>query len=217
MAYYLDLFVDPATSGNPSSSYAGIISYTEGTWKLLLYRDSNFPMPPTGYSGRLFRTPNGYFYYSFTPATAARYNFHGYVIKNSSIISTSGAGYETTDFITVDGTRYFLDRVSALGIGSYGVTNPVYTFDVLPSNDLTDAIRTVWGIPKYPITYRLTNASASSAPTEAAIGDTVNASFAFPSGYGIANSNNVYVMNNGVIIPSTYSNGTLTFTMPDPT
>lgn len=70
---------------------------------------------------------------------------------------------------------------------------------------------------KYPITYHLTNCDASSAPVEAAVGDIVTVPFQFPSGYGIVNpSSDIYVTNNGVIIPSTYANGTLTFTMPDP-
>lgn len=68
----------------------------------------------------------------------------------------------------------------------------------------------------YPITYRLTNAT-SNGPSEAAVGDTVNVGLSFPEGYGIVNpSSDVYVTNNGVIVPSSYVNGTLTFTMPDP-
>lgn len=70
----------------------------------------------------------------------------------------------------------------------------------------------------YPISYRLTNCTAPSAPAEAAIGDTVVVPFQFTSGYGIVNpSSDIYVTNNGVIVPSMYSNGILTFTMPDPT
>ena len=70
---------------------------------------------------------------------------------------------------------------------------------------------------KYPITYRLTNCTANDAPTEATVGDTVNVPFTFPNNYGFPNpSTDVYVTNNGVLIPSTYANGTLTFTMPDP-
>lgn len=69
----------------------------------------------------------------------------------------------------------------------------------------------------YPITYRLTNCTAPTAPAEAAIGATVTVSFQFTTGYGIVNpSSDVYVTNNGVVIPSSYANGMLTFTMPDP-
>ena len=69
----------------------------------------------------------------------------------------------------------------------------------------------------YPITYRLTNCSTPSAPMEAMVGDIVNVDVTFPQGYGIVNpSSDVYVTNNGVVVPSSYSNGRLTFTMPDP-
>lgn len=70
---------------------------------------------------------------------------------------------------------------------------------------------------RYIITYRLTNCTAPSAPTEAIIGETVTVPFQFTSGYGIVNPlSDVYVTNNGVVVPSQYSNGVLTFTMPDP-
>ena len=78
----------------------------------------------------------------------------------------------------------------------------------------SDALRALNDI--HSITYRLTNCTASTAPTEAAAGDTVIVPLTFPSGYGVANASNVYVMNNGVLVPSTYSDGVLTFTMPDP-
>lgn len=69
---------------------------------------------------------------------------------------------------------------------------------------------------RYPITYRPTNCSFLGAPTEAAIGDIVVVPVSFPDGYGLVNESNIYVTNNGVVIPSSYSNGQLTFTMPDP-
>lgn len=68
----------------------------------------------------------------------------------------------------------------------------------------------------FPITYRLTNCTAPDAPSEANIGSTVTVPFVFPDGYGIVNNENVYVTNNGVIVPSTYSDGVLTFEMPNP-
>lgn len=68
----------------------------------------------------------------------------------------------------------------------------------------------------YPITYRPTNCSFPNAPTEATVGDTVMVPVAFNEGYGIVNSSDIYVTCNGVAVPSTYNNGTLTFTMPDP-
>lgn len=69
----------------------------------------------------------------------------------------------------------------------------------------------------YPITYRLTNCTAPTAPTEAAVGDTVTVSLTFPEGYGVVNpASDAYVSCNGVLVSSTYSNGQLVFTMPDP-
>lgn len=68
----------------------------------------------------------------------------------------------------------------------------------------------------FPITYRLTNAT-TTGPNEATIGDTVTVPLQFTEGYGIVNpTTDVYVTNNGVVVPSQYSNGVLTFTMPDP-
>lgn len=68
-----------------------------------------------------------------------------------------------------------------------------------------------------PITYRLSNCTAISAPTQAYVGEIVRVPIDFPAGYGIVNpTTDVYVTNNGVTIPSTYSGGALTFTMPDP-
>lgn len=74
----------------------------------------------------------------------------------------------------------------------------------------------IWDTIRYPITYRPTNCSFPNAPTEAAVGDTVVVPVTFPDGYGLVNESNIYVTNNGVVIPSAYSNGQLTFTMPDP-
>lgn len=84
-------------------------------------------------------------------------------------------------------------------------------------HDVQDFIDEVYkGAIHYPITYRLTNCTAPDAPSEAVVGDTVSVPFVFPDGYGIVNNENVYVTNNGVIVPSTYSDGVLTFEMPDP-
>lgn len=73
-------------------------------------------------------------------------------------------------------------------------------------------------VTQYPITYRLTNATAPDAPTEAEIGDTVTVDLEFPEGYGIVNpQTDIYVTCNGVTVQSSYSAGRLVFTMPDPT
>lgn len=85
-----------------------------------------------------------------------------------------------------------------------------------PYNSVDEAIEDYFGRRYFPITYRLTNCTAPDAPVEAAVGDTVSVPFVFPDGYGIVNSENVYVTNNGVVVPSTYSDGVLTFEMPNP-
>lgn len=106
----------------------------------------------------------------------------------------------------------------------YGYSNVNLTYDftilagIQPYNSLKevlDAFDELFGII-YPITYRPTNCSFPGAPVEALVGDTVIVPVSFPDGYGLANESNIYVTNNGVAIPSTYSNGQLTFTMPDP-
>ena len=72
-------------------------------------------------------------------------------------------------------------------------------------------------VESYPITYRLTNCSAPSAPAEAEVGDTVNVPLVLQQGYDIITpSTDIVVTNNGVVVPHTYSNGTISFTMPDP-
>lgn len=102
------------------------------------------------------------------------------------------------------------------------VGKPSYQYALVlnatPFNSESEAITAFLAISEsYPITYRLTNCTAPSAPTEAAIGDIVTVPLQFTTGYGIVNpSSDVYVTNNGVVVPSQYSNGVLTFTMPDP-
>lgn len=68
----------------------------------------------------------------------------------------------------------------------------------------------------FPITYRSSNITFPNAPTEARVGSTVTVNVSFPDGYGLANPNDLYVQCNGVVVPSVYANGQLTFTMPDP-
>lgn len=66
------------------------------------------------------------------------------------------------------------------------------------------------------ITYRLTNCTAPGAPASANYGEIVNVPIILPAGYGVVNpSTDAYVTNNGVVIDSSYSNGVLTFTMPN--
>lgn len=103
----------------------------------------------------------------------------------------------------------------SVGSGSYSRPNP----DMIPFNSLNEAMELIGEqfVETYPITYRPTNCSFPGAPTEAAVGSTVVVPVAFPDGYGLVNESNIYVTNNRVAIPSTYSDGQLTFTMPNPT
>lgn len=65
---------------------------------------------------------------------------------------------------------------------------------------------------KYPITYVPIN-SVLSGPESAASGETVNVSVSFPDGY-IYQEKGVSIYNKDGAIPFTYTDGTLTFTMP---
>ena len=133
-----------------------------------------------------------------------------------------GNGTNESAIKVVDGDSYYLAI-------SYNTTGASAEISVTPSGFLTgltqydSVISAIEGsgiqpIPSaYPITYRLTNCTADGAPTEAAVGDTVTVTPTFPENYGIINpSTDIYVMCNGVIVPSTYTDGTLSFTMPDP-
>lgn len=84
-------------------------------------------------------------------------------------------------------------------------------------SDIQEAAEYIYRLGQtYPITYRPTNISFPNAPTEAVVGNTVVVPVTFPDGYGLANPDDLYVQCNGVLVPSTYENGQLTFTMPDP-
>lgn len=89
--------------------------------------------------------------------------------------------------------------------------------DLSPSfTDINSALSYLGSAVVYSITYRLTNATATG-PNEATVGDTVTVPLTFTEGYGVVNpSTDAYVTCNGVLVPSTYSNGQLVFIMPDP-
>lgn len=106
------------------------------------------------------------------------------------------------------GNFYYIGTSTGV-LESLGIPVPVYASYNSAISSLDTATL------DYPITYRDTNAT-HSGPVKAAIGDTVTVEYTFPDGYGIVNSSDIYVTNNGVLVPSTYANGTLTFTMPDP-
>lgn len=129
----------------------------------------------------------------------------------------------STPFITGQVYRHTTPNIEARGWRFDYYNNAVYSdynrdinLNILDYFDSLEDAQRALGLGGYPITYRLTNAYATTAPTSANIGDIVTVPLEFPDGYGIVNSNDVYVTNNGVIVQSSYSDGRLVFTMPDP-
>ena len=122
--------------------------------------------------------------------------------------------------VPVDNPEYFNPRytISSRFYNSVGERGVSIAPSIDAFNTSSEALQAM-GISmpgKYPITYRPTNCSFPNAPAKAAVGDTVVVPVVFPDGYGLVNDSNIYVTNNGVVIPSTYTNGQLTFTMPNP-
>lgn len=163
----------------------------------------------------------------------SQYNFDLYVSANKTaymLAYNDGGPIRTVPFSLLPNTTAYLTYHTATVttvplFTQYGDTYSYFTTSVIntnmqlvPFNSMSEAVSFLTSFRvEYPITYRLTNCSAPDAPTEAAIGDTVTVPFQFTSGYGIVNpSSDVYVTNNGVVVSSQYSNGVLTFIMPDP-
>lgn len=162
------------------------------------------------------------------PSSAFRHNFITSLVNETTrfaVLITSNyhglyADKPIFDVSTYDITYYTskADR-DVISDGLYGWrstagTNIASDLDYFTSYE--DMIAAFYSSGSYPIVYRNTNC-ASSGPTEASVGDVVQVSYSFPDGYGIVNpSTDIYVTNNGVVVPSSYVNGTLTFTMPDP-
>lgn len=160
---------------------------------------------------------------------AVAYNFASYILRDGNPeTSTTSWTYRGLDNISASPINGKLYNMAPLWLrtdadesitrditGIYaGLTPITSTADLVETLNAYN-VRPVSG--EFEITYRLTNCSAPTAPTRAGIGDTVTVPFQFMSGYGIVNpSSDVYVTNNGVVVPSQYSNNVLTFTMPDP-
>lgn len=145
-------------------------------------------------------------YYSYNTAviTSHSYATNGFdYVQNKTLEmrSDSNGLYVNEDWLyTTDGSTHISDEVL--------IDTDIYS-------SYSEAIQNIIG--RYPITYRLTNCTTPSAPTEAIVGYEVNVTPQFTPGYGVVNpASDVYVTCNGVLVPSTYANGTLTFTMPDP-
>lgn len=122
--------------------------------------------------------------------------------------------------ITYNNERYAIATPCTYGAAE-AVLVKTGIWDTCPAYDtVADFFATEQPIPyreTYPITYRLTNCVAPSAPVEATVGDTVNVPLVMQEGYEVITpSTDILVTNNGVAVPHTYSNGTISFTMPDP-
>lgn len=156
-------------------------------------------------------------------AVAVAYYFNGNSVRNICGIKKSCFLYSYlnrySDYKT--GETSTLSPINTPVVSTYEYDNASAFTEAgnLPFNSYDEAYNAIknWlGVP-YPITYNPINCSFPGAPTEAIVGDTVVVPVVFPDGYGLVNESNIYVTNNGVAFPSTYSNGQLTFTMPDPT
>lgn len=128
---------------------------------------------------------------------------------------------EYTNIVNINGSHYYglyhyLSDTSKRTIYSYTKTG-IFDLPIISSvSSLYSSITIAPIRSEYPIVYRNTNC-ISSGPAEASVGDAVQVEYTFPEGYGIVNpSTDIYVTNNGVVVQSSYSNGILTFTMPDP-
>lgn len=116
--------------------------------------------------------------------------------------------YSRTSSLPYTSVTYYSGNTAPDGYFTYTSTN--LHVDVFNSSE--DAYSALFD---KPITYRLTNCTAPSAPQAATAGATVSVQLQFAEGYDIVNpTSDIYVTDNGVIVPSVYSNGTLTFTMP---
>lgn len=153
----------------------------------------------------------------FVGTTSGCYWLHPYSqVSDAKIYLPSSRLLQLPDVYS----NYGLEIVNGIPVCNYmsndfiGSSGQTQVIDML----LTSSLITINQTPsQYPIQYQQTNCTLSG-PDEAAVGDTVTVSCTFPEGYGIANpSSSILVTNNGVAIDYTYSNGVITFTMPDPT
>lgn len=185
----------------------------------VLYDDSFIPAWRTIYnvstSNRIIICGSAF---SNTSFRAYYYNCGGYLSNDFTKGGLDGAG-----IVTVNGRDYYsygFYRSTSSSLTSFNrALTGVYS-SLTNCANIEEAVRITGVRPidqlTYPITYRDTNA-VHYGPTEGVPGDNVVVSYTFPDGYGIVNpSSDIYVTNNGVIIPSQYADGKLTFTMPDP-
>ena len=161
---------------------------------------------------------NYYFYGNTDDIRIAFYKEDNYYVS----VGVSSCGTLTYQYNPTDSSY----RGNSSNISKYSEHNGIYYYRLYAGsslgvesyyNTIDEALAAIGLGNSYPITYRLTNCTAPTAPIEAAVGDTVNVPFIFPEGYGFPSpATDVYVYNNGVLVPSSYVNNVLTFTMPDP-
>lgn len=210
---YVELYVNNTKYTKYTGAYSGI-----GTVYGIRISPSLAAIIGSTVSGRDYR------YYVLIIASR-QYNVQPYAYYNDEVAGIGGGGAETIQIrigdYTYNGgsiaatyraneTTVIRDSTGILSTLTDTVNTESELDDLLTVLDIKPVVDT------YPITYRPNNCSFPGAPTEAAVGDTVVVPVTFPNGYGLVNESNIYVTNNGIVIPSTYSNGHLTFTMPDP-
>lgn len=155
----------------------------------------------------LFISNNPFSLYSYQYNTFSSPNYRMGSV-DSTVVNYNGYSYCVTGAANSSGDDYY--TISEYRTGLYD-TVAYSNFSLL----LSDIGISPYGL--LPINYRLTNCTAPDGPQSASVGSTVNIPFVFTEGYGFINpSVDVYVTCNGVSVPSTYSNGVLTFTMPSP-
>lgn len=136
---------------------------------------------------------------------------------------SSGPSYRFA-YVNPDNSRHNLGSGSFVRVSS---TNVWIAMAEIGDNEGTPAIESfssreefiaavVGWTPSQPITYRLTNCTAPDAPSSAEPGSVVVVPLVFSEGFGIVNSSDAYVMNNGVQVPAIWNpnDNTITFNMP---
>ena len=195
------------TSGGSNITYT--VGYTGLSQVYMVYvtnRADFFNYIPS-YGGNIAHM---YIFVSNNPFTL-NYYYHpvdSYDKSTSGSIVKSIGGYDYNCQFGFDGSSEPI--TSIINTGIYNTTG----YETVQSAIEASGVLPIPGT--YSITYRLTNAT-TTGPSEATVGDTVTVPLTFPEGYGVVNpSSDAYVTCNGVLVPSTYSDGQLVFTMPDP-
>lgn len=151
------------------------------------------------------------------------FNFNTNINSWSNVVGSSDVSRQS---ITIDGVSYSYSVMSELPTMTPTLTqsntfySPGYPIDHYSIDDiyvnLEAAVKAVNGASStvYPITYQNVNCELSG-PSEAAVGSDVSVIVTHGDNFTVATSD-IYVTNNGVSVPFTFANGTVTFTMPDP-